>query len=172
MTKFVHWVNRHLAGFTGWLMVVMMLLLIADVVARGTGTPLQGMSELSVFVMMIVVYLGFARCEEKGEHVSLEFALNMLPARMKLLFLAISQFIAVATICLLFYAVATDAWSSFLTGTAIEGTIEVPLWPTKFIMVVGMVFFVLQGIVNLGNLIHRFRRNDDAPQVRGGQDFM
>jgi TRAP-type C4-dicarboxylate transport system permease small subunit len=171
MTKFVHWANRHLAGFTGWLMVVMMLLLIADVVARGVGTPLQGMAELSVFVMMIVVYLGFARCEEKGEHVSLEFALNVMPLRARLLMLAISQLIAVVTICLLFYGVITDAWSSFLTNSAIEGTIEIPLWPTKFVMVVGMVFFVLQGIVNLGNAIRRFRQNDDSPQAHGA-DFM
>lgn len=171
MTKFVHWANRHLAGFTGWLMVVMMLLLIADVVSRGVGKPLQGMAEMSVFVMMIVVYLGFARCEEKGEHVSLEFALNAMPLRARLLMMAASQLIAVITIGLLFYAVVTDAWSSFLTGTAIEGTFEIPLWPTKFIMVIGMVFFALQGIVNMGNAIRRFRQNDASPQVHGA-DFM
>jgi len=171
MTKFVHWANRHLAGFTGWLMVVMMLLLIADVVSRGVGKPLQGMAEMSVFVMMIVVYLGFARCEEKGEHVSLEFALNAMPLRARLLMMAVSQLIAVITIGLLFYAVVTDAWSSFLTGTAIEGTFEIPLWPTKFIMVIGMVFFALQGIVNMGNAIRRFRQNDASPQAHGA-DFM
>lgn len=171
MTKLIHWVNRHLAGFTGWLMVVMMLLLIADVVSRGVGTPLQGMAEMSVFVMMIVVYLGFARCEEKGEHVSLEFALNAMPLRWRLLMMAASQLIAVITIGLLFYAVVTDAWSSYLTGTAIEGTFEIQLWPTKFVMVVGMVFFVLQGIVNLGNAIHRFRKNDASPQTHG-TDFL
>ena len=172
MIRFAHWVNRHMAAFTGWLMVVMMLLLIADVVARGVGTPLQGMAEMSVFVMMIVVYLGFARCEEKGEHVSLEFALNAMPARARLLMLAVSQMIAVVTICLLFYAVVTDAWSSFLTKTAIEGTVEIPLWPTKFVMVLGMVFFVLQGIINMGNAIRRFRRNDEAGPVSGGKDFL
>jgi TRAP-type C4-dicarboxylate transport system permease small subunit len=172
MSKFAHWVNRHTAGFTGWLMLLMMLLLIADVIARGVGTPLQGMSELSVFVMMIVVYLGFARCEEKGEHVSLEFALNAMPVRGRLLMLAVSQMIAVVTICLLFYGVVTDAWSSFLTGTAIEGIFEIPLWPTKFIMVVGMIFFVLQGIVNLGNAIRRFRLNEASPEVHGSHDFM
>ena len=171
MTELIHWVNRHLAGFTGWLMVVMMLLLIADVLSRGIGTPLQGMAEMSVFVMMIVVYLGFARCEEKGEHVSLEFALNAMPLRARLLMMAASQLIAVITISLLFYAVVTDAWSSFLTGTAIEGTFEIQLWPTKFIMVVGMVFFALQGIVNLGNAIRRFRKNDASPQAHG-TDFL
>ena len=86
--------------------------------------------------------------------------------------LAVSQMIAVVTICLLFYAVVTDAWSSFLTKTAIEGTVEIPLWPTKFVMVLGMVFFVLQGIINLGNAIRRFRHNDVTGPVSGGKDFL
>ena len=153
-------------------MLLMMLLLIADVVARAVDMPLQGMAEMSVFVMMIVVYLGFARCEEKGEHVSLEFALNALPARGRLLMLAVSQVIAVAAIGLLFYAVTADAWSSFLTNTAIEGTVEIPLWPTKFIMVFGMVFFMLQGIINMVKAIRRFQLNEDSPQASGGKDFM
>jgi len=172
MKSFAHWVNRQLAGFTGWLMLVMTLLLIADVVARGVGTPLQGMAESSVFVMMIVIYLGFARCEEKGEHVSLEFALNAMPLRARLVMLAVSQLIAVVTICLLFYGVATDAWSSFLTGTAVEGRIEIPLWPTKFTMVFGMIFFVLQGIINLGDAIGRLRQKDAAPPVHETHDFL
>ena len=37
------------------------------------------MAELSVFVMMITIYLGMARCEENKEHVALEIVLNYLP---------------------------------------------------------------------------------------------
>ena len=57
----------------------------------------------------------------------------------------ISQTLAVGTICLLFYAVTTDAWSAFKTNSSIEGIVDLPIWPTKFIMVVGMVFFFLAG---------------------------
>ena len=54
-----------------------------------------------------------------------------------------------AVIAVLLFAVSRDAWSSFVTGSAIEGMTDIPIWPTKFIMVVGMVIFLLQGIVNL-----------------------
>lgn len=161
MGRFVHRVNAAMSGFSGWLMLAMMLLLIVDFVGRGLRMPLQGMAELSVFVMMVVVYLGFARCEEHGEHVGLEIGLNLLPARPRRIMVAFSQLLAVATIALLFYAVATDAWSAFLTNDSIEGTVELPIWPTKFIMVVGMVFFFLQGLVNLGLAIRRIGSGED-----------
>lgn len=163
MKRWVHKANQFLSGLAGWLMFAMLMLLITDVVARSFGKPLQLMAELSVFVMMIVIYLGFSRCEEQGEHVRLEFVVNALPAGARQPVRALSSFVAVIVIALLLYAVTRDAWSSYLTGSAIEGTVDIPIWPTKFVMVVGMVFFLLQGIVNLldGSEVHE--QDDDMP---------
>ena len=160
MKNLVHRINRILAGFAGWLMIAMMLLLVVDIVGRAINMPLQLMAELSVFVMMIVIYLGFPRCEEHGEHVGLEIVANQLPPRGRAVMAVVSQTLAVGTICLLFYAVTTDAWSAFKTNSSIEGIVDLPIWPTKFIMVVGMVFFVLQGLINLGNAVRRLRDGD------------
>jgi TRAP-type C4-dicarboxylate transport system permease small subunit len=159
MRKLVHKANALLAGFAGWLMVAMMLLLIVDIVFREIDMPLQGMAELSVFVMMIVIYLGFARCEEHREHVGLEFVVLMLPKKPRRILVAITQLLAAGTIGLMFYAVTTDAWSAFETGDAIEGLVDLPIWPTKFAMVVGMVFFFFQGLINLGDEVRRLTRN-------------
>jgi len=160
----VHKINQILSGIAGWLMFAMMMLLVVDVITRSFNMPLQLMAELSVFVMMIVIYLGFSRCEEHGEHVRLEFAVNALPKRFRSIANSASQVIAVAVIGLMLYAVTNDAWSSFLTGSAIEGTVDMPIWPTKFVMVVGMVFFLLQGIVNLVDPIGRPGEADHAPE--------
>lgn len=162
MRKWVHRANHLLAGFTGWLMLAMMLLLIADIAFRTVNLPLPAIAEMSVFVMMIVIYLGFARCEEYEEHVKLEFALNLLPFRGRSMLIALSQLLAVGTIGLLFYAVTTDAWDAFVTNSSIEGIVDLPIWPTKFIMVVGMVFFMLQGILNLGKAIRRMKQADEV----------
>ena len=164
MRKWVHTVNQFLSGLAGWLMFAMMMLLVADVITRSFNMPLLLMAELSVFVMMIVIYLGFSRCEEHGEHVRLEFAVNALPKRFRPIVNSTSQFLAVAVIGLMLYAVTGDAWSSYLTGSAIEGTVDMPIWPTKFVMVVGMVFFLLQGIVNLIDPIGRSGEADHAPE--------
>ena len=167
MRKLVHRANHLLAGFAGWLMMAMMLLLVADIIGRAIDMPLQLMAELSVFVMMVVIYLGFARCEEHSEHVGLEIVINYLPAKARKLMLVVSQLLAVGTIALLLYAVSTDAWSAYVTNSSIEGLVDLQIWPTKFIMVVGMIFFLLQGVINLADAVRRNRHEE--PESNAGQ---
>ncbi len=158
--------NQILSGFTGWLMLAMMLILVADILWRLFGMPLQGMAEMSVFVMMIVIYLGFARCEEHHDHVGLEFFTNALPNRGRRMTLTVAQILSVVTVGLLFYAVATNALSAFQSNESIEGTVEIPTWPTKFVMVVGMAFFFVQAILNIFNLPKR----EETEESHGGYE--
>ena len=160
MKVFLHKANRLLAGFAGWLMLAMMMLLVIDIVFRSMDVPLHGLAELSVFVMMIVIYLGLSRCEEYREHVGLEFVINKLSNKARRVAVAAAQFLAVVAVGLMFYAVTTDAWSAFETNSSIEGLIDLPIWPTKFVMVVGMVFFLLQTIIHLVDAILMARGND------------
>lgn len=149
MRAFVHRANRLLAGFAGWLMVAMMLLLVTDIVFRTGNRPLHGLAEVSVFVMMVVIYLGFSRCEEYREHVRLDIVVRFLSRPARRLLAAVVQFLAVATVAVMFHAVTMDAWSAYVTGSAIEGLVDLPIWPTKFVMVLGMSLFLAQSVINL-----------------------
>lgn len=149
MQNVVSKINGFLSGFTGWLMLAMMLLLVADIIWRLVGMPLQGLAEMSVFVMMIVVYLGFARCEEYHDHVRLEFVTNTLSDKARRITHIVAQTLSTMTVALLLYAVTTNAISAFNSNESINGVMEVPTWPTKFAMVVGMVFFLVQALMNI-----------------------
>lgn len=149
MRAWVHDINQLLSGLAGWLMFLMLMLLVTDVVFRAFGKPLLLMAELSVFVMMIVIYLGFSRCEQHHEHVRLEVLVNALPGGLKPIVRFGANLLAVVVIALLLYAVSRSAWSTFVTGSAIAGTVDIPIWPTQLVMVVGVAVFLLQGIVNL-----------------------
>jgi len=87
MKSLFHKINQILSGFCGWLMLAMMILLGIDIFGRSVRRPLQGMAELSVFVMMIVIYLGLARCEEHKEHVNLEIVRNAGPCHRRVFLL-------------------------------------------------------------------------------------
>ena len=149
MKLWVHKANQVLAAIGGWLMLGMVLLLVTDVVFRSFGRPLLLMAELSVFVMMIVIYLGFSRCEEQHAHVRLEFLVNALRPDTRLRLRKLVDLLAVCVVALLLVAVARNAWSSWRTGSAIAGTVDIPIWPTMMVMVFGMVVFLLQSLVNL-----------------------
>lgn len=130
-------------------MLAMMILLTIDIISRAVAHPLQGMAELSVFVMMVVIYLGLARCEESKEHVALEFTLSYLsiPLRRRIEFMA--RLLAAISAGLLFYAILLNAINSYRTNESLEGTVELPIWPVKFIMVIGLVFFAMQTLIHL-----------------------
>ena len=149
MKLWIHRANQVLSAIGGWLMLAMVLLLMTDVVFRSFGRPLLLMAELSVFVMMIVIYLGFSRCEEQHEHVRLEFLVNRLQPATRARLRKLVDLLAVLVVALLLVAVARNAWSSWRTGSAIAGTVDIPIWPTLFVMVFGMLVFLLQSLVNL-----------------------
>lgn len=156
MQPFLTRVNNFLSAITGWLMMAMMALLVVDIIWRTFSKPLLGMAEMSVFVMMIVIYLGLSRCEEYGDHVRLEFLVDMAGPRLRRVMIVAARALAVITVLLLYYAVVKDAANAFRTNDSIEGMVSLPIWPTKFVMVIGATLFALQVIVNL------FRHPDAA----------
>jgi len=172
MKRLTHKINQILSGFCGWLMLAMMILLIIDIVARTMRKPLQGMAELSVFVMMIVIYLGLARCEEYKEHVNLEIVLNALPALPRRIMEALAYLLALGTVGLLFYSVTANAIQSYLRNEAIEGTVEMHIWPVKFIMVIGLFFFLIQTLLNALEKIKHLRTSVDKTQTIRTDDFL
>ena len=155
MQKLMSRLNGLLSGFTGWLMLAMMLMLVADFVARLFGLPLQDMAQMSVFVMMIVIYLGFSRGEEMHDHVALEFVTDKLPRGPRRRLLQIAQVLAVLTVAILLYAVAGNALMAYRQNEAIEGAMQIPTWPTKFVMVLGLVAYLAQTILNLFRIPER-----------------
>ena len=145
MRTVFHKINQGLSGFCGWLMLVMMALLVLDIITRTVSQPIQGMAELSVFVMMVCIYLGMARCEENREHVRLELLLDALPARVRRPFESGVYAVELLTIGVFFYAVLADFIKAYQTGESVlAGTMEFPLWPVKAIMVAGLAFYLVE----------------------------
>jgi len=172
MKRFTHKINQILSGFCGWLMLAMMTLLVMDIVARTMRTPLQGMAEYSVFVMMIVIYLGLARCEEHKEHVSLEIVLNALPATPRRIMEALSYLLSLGTVGLLLYAVTANAIHSYLRNESIEGTVEIHIWPVKFIMVIGLLFFLVQILLNTLEKLKHLKTPMDKTESISSDEFL
>ncbi|MCQ1058894.1 TRAP transporter small permease subunit [Photobacterium sp. DNB23_23_1] len=141
--------NQILSELSGWLMIVMMLLLVSDLLTRAIGFSINGLSELTVFVMIIVVYFGLARCEQYNEHVKLELITNRLPAKAKIVIYYFSQILSVITISLIFYAVLQNVLDSYQRNESLEGTLNLPIWPVKAMMVIGLVFFLFQSVSNM-----------------------
>ena len=148
MKNLFHKINQILSAFSGWLMVFMMVLLILDIVSRGIGKPFQGIAEMSVFVMMIVIYLGLARCEENDENVRIEIFLIRMPWGVRKYFLLFIDVIQIGVIGAFFIEMTQNTLVAYRTNEAIAGTVQLPIWPVKVFIVIGLFFYFSQIFIN------------------------
>ena len=144
MQKILTKINRLTAELGGFLMTIMMVLFLVNIISREMNRPIQGLLQMAVFSMLILIYLGLAHCEEKDEHVRLEVVMTRLPSGMRTKLRFFCTVIELLIVSLLLYAGASDALSAYFTGASVTGTKPMLLWPVKTVMVVGLVLFWFQ----------------------------
>lgn len=158
MRSIFHKINEKLAEICGWLLLVIMILLLMDLITRGLGKPIQGLTPIAVFVMIAVIYLGIPRCEEYHEHVRVEVIINLMSPkvvnRVDLIIYVIELFV----ISLFLKEMLNNLTISYTTGEAISGTVVLPVWPSKLAMFIGLIFYWVQLIINLIKSTTQFKQ--------------
>lgn len=128
---------------------LVMVLLIIDVVCRTFATPVMGVAELAMFVMIGTVYAGLANCEMKRGHVRVGSVVELLPPGMQKWAMVLTYAVAMITIGIATWAMCDNAWASFVDREGIAGAVSYPLYPVKFIMSIGMILYTVQLGINL-----------------------
>lgn len=149
MRKIISFINKSFAELCGWLLSVIMVLLVIDFISRGLSMPVIGASEIAVFAMVSVVYLGLPFCEQQRGHVRVEAVLIRLPKKLKSVLDLGCYVLAIAIIIIAIYAGFINAISAYVEREAIAGATPLLTYPVKFVMVVGLVFYLLQLFINV-----------------------
>lgn len=141
-------VNGFFAEICGWLLIAVMILMMIDFVSRGLSKPIQGVGEIAVFVMVAIVYLGVAHTEQIRGHVRVSAVTTRLPPRIKNIVNLIVYVLALATLAVVVWAVAQNAFKAFESQEAVAGTVPLLVWPVKFVIFFGCVLYFLQLVIN------------------------
>jgi len=148
MKYYIGKINKLLAELCGWLLVAMIILTVVDIVSRFIKRPIQGVSEIAVFVMIIVVYLGLANCEERNEHVKVELIVSRLKGKFDKITKLLTFLIEATITFIIVYAVWKNFLISYRIKEALTGTVPLLIWPVKLLLLIGLLFFLFQILVN------------------------
>ena len=148
MATIIRFINKICAELCGWMLSVVMILLLVDIICRTFATPIMGVAELAMFVMIGTVYAGLANCEMDNGHVRVGSLVDLLPTRQRHMAMALTYLVAAVAIGLAAWAACDNAWDSFIDKEGIAGAINYPLYPVKFVMGFGMVLYVIQILIN------------------------
>ena len=150
--------NKILAVFNGvgsfWIFILMAVIVV-DVLGRVCiGKPLQGTPEIVSNSIIAITFLQIPYVMLKKQHVRSTIFYDKLSSKGKdYLDIAVSL-LGIA----LFIMLIISSWDHFITAIKIgefegEGALRVPTAPTRFILILGSFFMILEYIMNIFRIL-------------------
>lgn len=135
---------RSLSQLLGYVATVvlgfMMLLTVVDVTLRYLfNAPITGATELSEFMMVIVVFPAFAWVAVERSHIRVDLLISIWPRRVQLIVEIFVLLLSLGIYCII-------AWRAFVESMTVETTsslLSVPHFPFYWIMTVGVIMLCL-----------------------------
>jgi TRAP-type C4-dicarboxylate transport system permease small subunit len=146
--------NRGLAELCGWLLIVVVLFMVVDLVTRGFSHPLYGVSELAMFTMISIVYLGLSHAEERDAHIRVELLPDKLQGAALRMLNSFIALVSLVTVAIVTWAVWHNAADAYESHQAIAGPRPILVYPVKFVMFAALVLY---GVQLCRKLLHQFR---------------
>jgi TRAP-type C4-dicarboxylate transport system permease small subunit len=150
---------------SGIAIIAMTLIMSLDVISRYVlKTSLLDTIEISSMLLGAVVSLALPSVTEMGEHIQFSLLTDRLSTRAQGLAKAVTLIISAALFSLMTWQTTLRAFSTLRSGEFI-GSLQIPLWPTRFLFAFGCLLTVL---VLLTQLISFFTAPSPSATKREG----
>lgn len=126
------------------LMTLMMLITVSVFGRYFANTPVPDDLVLSEVLLVFVGFLPLAQVQANREHIFVSVFTDWMSNAAKVVFEMIGQIIGVVFFALVAAAVYTDFYAAWDSGAYYLGEFEVPEWPGKLVVVIGVGLFALR----------------------------
>lgn len=146
--------------------VLIMLGSVLDVSRRAvTGDSIPGINEMAEVALVIVIFLGLMGAQTSGTQIATPIVTNRLPARAGHAVRCVAAWVAAAIVLWMTAETAVAGYESWQAKEFRFGLANVPIWPAKIVIPVGLACLafalIVQGLDHAG----RFRRNEPKQTV-------
>lgn len=157
----IKWLSYLLALLSGVALVLMMVQTVADVVADQFFTrPIPGNLEvISVYHMVLVVFLPLAFVEWRHEHIQVDLVYQLMPRLLQRMTLVFGYLVSATFFAILTWRTWDDAIRALAKNEMLMGNVYIIIWPAKFVLPFGF------GAIALVVLLHGWRAATDPSFV-------
>jgi len=150
--RVLHKATFYLCTISAVAMFFTMLLTVGDVVGRSFLTrPITGTYELSRYFLVVMVLLGIAYAQQKGQHIAVDYFISKLSSRGRFVFDVVGTVLGIV-----FFALVT--WQGWLGGwdavhaKTVSDTLHIPSYPFEFFIAIGSFFLFIELVLKLVTL--------------------
>lgn len=169
MIKLTNHISYALAVVAALALGLMMLHVTADVIGKYFfNSPIPGTAEVvASYYMVTAVFLPLAWVEISGGSIVVDILYDLFPSMAKKLLLVVAT-----TLSSLFYGgLAWLSWGpaihAWKVGEVVEGTWRVVIWPTKFILPLGLALACIIMLIRLVEISRGNYQPIEASDTKG-----
>lgn len=153
--------------------VVIMFATCADVFRRTlTGRSVPGVVEGSEVMLVIAVFLGLGYAQREKVHVATSVVTDRLPDAVSRTVRIAGILVAICFLLWLVYATGERAVQSTRTGEYRFGLLQVPIWPGRVAITVGLALLTAELVRDLwGTVTSRRRPHTEDASSRDDEDL-
>ncbi len=160
IARFSDWLAQALLVVAAVLAFLLCFLVCADVIGRvGFNRPVKGTPEMVSFTIVIVCFLQAAYAVRSGGMIRVDAVVEHLPAWLQRaceVFAALAGAAFFALVCWGSLEPAAHAWTS--NEFEGEGALRVPVWPARFVVILGSFLAALNYLLHTIALLRGVRR--------------
>jgi TRAP-type C4-dicarboxylate transport system permease small subunit len=146
------------AVLAAFCLCAMLVVTSLQMLARWTGHPFPGSSEYAGYLMAAASFLAFAQALNRGAHIRVTLAFNVLGSR-KYWAELWALLVATAASCYLAYFSVRLVYWSYKLHDVSQGQDVTPMWIAQAPLAAGAVLFAICIVDNLVTLLLRGRDN-------------
>lgn len=150
------YVSSPFGVFAGALVLVLMALTVVDVTARklaGQGIP--GVIEYAEILLVMVVFFSLASGQVGGVHVKTSVLTSRLGPRARRWVHYPPAVLGMAVVATMIVISAFAAWQSYQSGEYRFGLAQVPIWPARAAVTIGLTMFLFEYVRTTIEAWHR-----------------
>lgn len=160
MLRIWRWIVAATAWASGVGIALLMLPTVADVTYRKlVGPSLPGALEISEIGVVFIAYLAMAAALHRGAHISTPILTDRLRPGTAHVARLVGMVVVWGLLALMVWGSAAIALESFSVREFRFGLVEVPIWPAKMIVPIGLFLMLVELTIQIGLRIARGRRD-------------
>ena len=137
-------------------LLLSMFFSVADVVGTQLRHPVPGTLEFTESTMVLVVFGGIAWAQIRRAHIRVELFYMNAGLKLRSLMDIITSIAGIVFFSLIVWQGGVEALYSWEIKEATSGLVRFPLWPARWMLVIGSMLMILQLLLDLWRDITRF----------------
>jgi len=156
--RWLGWMVRAANLLSAVCVLILMVLVIADIFGRYLfNSPVPMTYEVGSFLMVFIVFLGLAYTQRMGAHIRVEFFTLHLSVRVRAILDILASGLGLLLYITIVYQSFIWARTSWQVGDYVSGLINIPRWPSQFVVPLGAALLCLQFLADIVKRVRELR---------------